>query len=778
MKKGNKEMIFSKKFICASAEYATYTKRVPAPAFRRSFTLSGAKSATLTVCGLGFYELYVNGKRITRGRLSPYIANPDDVLYYDSYDILPYLSDGENVIGVMLGNGVLNSIGGQIWKFDEAPFRSAPKFALCFEAERDGGERIVFDASEGFLWARTPIIFDDLRIGEFYDARAELGAWSSVGYDANEWKAPISAEAPHGICRLCDVPPIVKTYELKPCSVHRGKITHLPNVDERLPKLPYPEGEENREGYIYDFGVNAAGVVRLNIKGAKCGQKIVLQFAEKLAEDGGIDLRSSFYLPIALNHRDIYICRGGDEVYTPTFTYHGFRYCLVTGIDESQAIEELLTYEVMNTDLALRSHFRCSDEVANRIWDAAIVSDLANFYHIPTDCPQREKNGWTGDMSLSAEQMMMALTAQKSLSEWLFDLRLTMHEDGTLPGIVPTNNWGYCHGPAWDNVIVTLPYYIWLYSGDKDVLRDNADAMLRYLKYMITRIREDSLVDYGLGDWCEIESAYPVRTPGVVSGTFTCIDYCAKAEKIFSLLEMADAAELAHTAYERLRNAARAELIDTDACEVKCRSQTGQAMAIYYNVFDECEKAGAAERLVEIINADGGSVTCGILGMRVLFHVLSDYGYTSLAYKMITKPSFPSYGYMIACGATALWEKIHRFEEQSPSLNHHFFGDVISWFMKNLVGIRVNPNECDVNEILVAPKLIPELSYAKGDYTAPNGRVEIEWKRNGGEALLRYSIADGVHARLSLSDTYLTEQGSNEMPLAGTGELKLINKQA
>ncbi len=767
-------MTFSKKFISASAEYATYTERVPAPAFRRSFMLNGAKNASLTICGLGFYELYVNGKRVTRGRLSPYIANPDDVLYYDSYDLLPYLNDGENVIGVMLGNGILNSVGGEIWKFDEAPFRSAPKLALSFEAECEGGERVCFDATDGFVWARTPIIFDDLRIGEFYDARAELGDWSSVGYDASAWKEPIEAEAPRGICRACDVPPIVKTYELTPRSIHKGKITHLPEVDERLPKLPYLDGEENKEGYIYDFGINAAGAVRLNIKGARCGQKIVLQFGEKLAEDGGIDLRSSFYLPVALNHRDIYICRGGDEVYTPTFTYHGFRYCLVTGIDDSQATNELLTYEVMNTSLSVRAHFRCSDEVANRIWDAGIVSDLANFYHIPTDCPQREKNGWTGDMSLSAEQMMLAFTAEKSLCEWLFNLRLSMHEDGTLPGIVPTNNWGYCHGPAWDNVIVTLPYYIWLYSGDEQVLRDNADAMLRYLRYMITKIRENSLVDYGLGDWCEVGSAYPVRTPGVVSGTFTCIDYCAKAEKIFTHLGMCDAATLAHTTYERLREAARKELIDLDNCHVKCHSQTGQAMAIYYGIFDECEKMRAAERLVEIIHEDGDSVACGILGMRVLFHVLSEYGYTSLAYKLITKPQFPSYGYMIACGATSLWETFHRFEEQSPSLNHHFFGDVISWFMKNLVGIRVNPYERDANEILLSPHFIPELSYAKGDCIAPRGKVELSWERKVEAVMLNYSIADGVHATLALTDGYTTEQGETQMPLAGVGTLALI----
>ncbi len=174
-------MTFLKKFVCASTEYATYTERVPAPAFRRSFVLDGAKNASLTICGLGFYELYVNGERVMRGRLSPYIANPDDVLYYDSYDLLPYRNDGENVIGVMLGNGILNSVGGQIWKFDEAPFRSAPKLALSFEAECEGGERVRFDATDGFVWARTPIIFDDLRIGEFYDARAELGDWSSVG---------------------------------------------------------------------------------------------------------------------------------------------------------------------------------------------------------------------------------------------------------------------------------------------------------------------------------------------------------------------------------------------------------------------------------------------------------------------------------------------------------------------------------------------------------------------------------------------------------------------
>ncbi len=747
-------MIFSPHFIAATADYSTYGYHIPAPAFRRTMTLGRVISASLTVCGLGFYEFYLNGRRLTRGHLSPYIANPDHAVYYDYYDLSNELAEGENVLGFVLGNGLQNCFGGSIWDLDQLPGRSAPKLALWFEAEGADGERITFDARNGFLWTASGILMDDLRAGEWYDARVLPLDWCTPGYipgsDACIWREPLPAETPKGAPRLANLDPILPSKTLAPVSIRPGRIGRMAEVDPSLPSYPIPEDEQ--AGYMYDFGLNAAGLCRLRIRNAAPGQRLTFIFGEKLTSDGDLDLHSLFYLPTAYSQRDIYICRGdGEEIYMPSFTYHGFRYCLVTGLRPEQATPDLLAYVVMNTALGTRATFSCSDEIANRLWDATVVSDRSNFYHVPTDCPQREKNGWTGDASLSAEQMLLALTPERNLREWLCQIRAAMRDDGTLPGIVPTGGWGYGHGPAWDNVIVNLPYYIWLYRGDTSVLQENAGAILRYLGYIESRMDERGLVDYGLGDWCPAGESC-VRTPTVVTSTLTCLDYCCKAEIVFAVLGQTEYATHAARVGGALRAAARAYLVDTETLTVCGHTQTAQALGIFHGLFAEKERTGAVSRLLTLIEeADGTFAGCGILGLRVLFHVLSEHGYADLAYRLITHTKFPSYGYMIACGATSLWETFHRYEDPSPSLNHHFFGDILSWFMRHVVGLQVNPHRRDPNEMRIAPAFIGALTYARGTYDAPAGRIALSWKRTDDGVDLFYTIPHGVHAELCLS---------------------------
>ncbi|MFA6948411.1 MAG: family 78 glycoside hydrolase catalytic domain, partial [Eubacteriales bacterium] len=419
-------MAFSTKFIAGTRDYTTFSHRVPAPFLRRSITLDASpEKAVLTLCGLGFYDLFVNGERITKGILAPYISNPDDVLYYDIYDIAKYLHEGENVLGFILGNGMLNCPGGEIWDFEKARYRSAPKLAMSLDIDGD-----IIEADESFRTAPSPIMLDDIRIGEFYDARCEIDGWAKPGFDDSNWRQALPAETPRGVCRICEADPIAPREEIKPVSVTRGAVNMDYAIRPNLPNVPFDGVEGDTEGWLYDFGVNAAGLCRLKIKGTP-GQKIVMQFGEEIGADGKLDLRGMSFLPHALNHRDIYICRGGEEeIYLPRFTYHGFRYCLVLGMTDAQATPDALTYIVYSSALNVNAQFSCSDEVVNRLWKAGIVSDLANFFYFPTDCPHREKNGWTGDAALSAEQMLVALSPERSYHEWLFNLRRAQNDAG------------------------------------------------------------------------------------------------------------------------------------------------------------------------------------------------------------------------------------------------------------------------------------------------------------------------------------------------------------
>ena len=348
--------MFSKKFVAATKEYSDYGTHIPAPYFRKKLMLTkNIKKAKIRICGLGFYELYVNTKRITKGLLAPYISNPDDILYYDEYDITDLLQYGRNVLGFLLGNGMLNSFGGNVWDFQLASYRSAPKLAFALELEYEDGNIAIIEADQSLKTHPSPILLDDLRCGEIYDARLEITDWNSQNFDDSTWENAIFAETPRGETRLCEAEPIGVLKTLKPVSIKKGHITYFPNCVEKVPVFALQN--ELKEGYIYDFGENLAGNIRLKIQGER-GQKVSLQFGELLADDGGLDLRAMHFQPQRYDHRITYYLKGeGVEEYTPTFTYHGFRYCMVSGISKEQATSELLTYEVMSSELKKKRRF-------------------------------------------------------------------------------------------------------------------------------------------------------------------------------------------------------------------------------------------------------------------------------------------------------------------------------------------------------------------------------------------------------------------------------------
>lgn len=770
--------MFSLKFISAGTAYSTFTEMVPAPCLRRTFTMdTPVQSASITICGLGFYEFYINGARLTKGLLAPYISNPDDILYYDAYDIAPYLREGKNTIAIMLGNGMLNCPGGDIWDMQLARYRSAPKAALSFEAALTDGSTLAFEADEQFVCAPSPIYYDDLRIGEFYDARNEHTGWTLPDFDDSDWFPAMHAETPRGECRLCTAEPIVVTGELKPITLRRASMGVVPDFRDTLPVVQPTGVEGQTEGWLYDFGVNAAGNIRLKIHGQR-GQKIVMQFAEELDADGNLDLRGMNFLPQALNHRDIYICKGdGEELYTPHFAYHGFRYCLVLGLEDTQATPELLTYLVMNSDLRSMGDFSCSDPILNQIQQCTRVSDLANFYYFPTDCPHREKNGWTADAALSTEQMLLNFAPENSYREWLNNIRKAQREDGALPGIVPTSGWGFDwgNGPAWDCALVILPYYIWRLRGDTSIIRENAAAIMRYLHYITTRRDEDGLIHIGLGDWCHCTraGADDFKAPLELTDTLMCMDISRKAATLFAAVGMESQRAFAMAVHEEFRSAGRRHLIDHNTLTALGCCQSSQAMAIYYDLFDNAEKPEAFRVLLRLIEQNEGLMDVGVLGARILFRVLSEFGRSDLAYDMIVTERYPSYGYWMRHGATSLWENFHPEGANPSSHNHHFWGDVSAWMIEYLAGICLNPNENDVSCVHIRPRFVEKLNHISAHHTAPAGRISSEWTRDGEAILLRITIPEGCHGRILLEDGWQFDHGHRTLP-ARTGEYRII----
>ncbi len=752
-------MILSDSFIKANDALCDFDHHLPAPYFRRAFELPFTpEQAEITICGLGFYELTVNGENVTKGPLAPYISNPDDIRYYDSYDLTKHLKKGKNVIGVLLGNGFRNAFGGFVWDFQKASCRGPVTVALALEAKA-GEETFLLEADEQFKTHPSPITFNDLRMGCRYDARLELPNWDCADFDDSDWTPAMRAQTPAGMAKLCEADPIVVTHTLSPV-----EITHYDELPfaytSKHPNAEPIEETLHRDVYVYDFGVNTAGVTVLKING-KPGQRITIRHGEYL-QNGKFSVNTTIFSSatslkryLEYGQTDVFVCKGGEETFVPKFKYDGFRYAYVEGLTPEQATPDALTYLVMNSDLEVRADFFCSDETLNKLFVMARRSDLANFYYFPTDCPHREKNGWTGDAAVSAEHMLLNLRASKSLCEWLANVRAAQREDGALPGIVPTGGWGFKwgSGPAWDIVSVYLPYYIYLFDGDVNVIRENAPMILRYLQYARTKRDERGLVAYGLGDWVDPFKRIKgyISSPLHFTDSAVIFDYAQKAAFLFDVIGMENEAEYARALARDMRASIRKHLIDPATLTVAGDCQTSQAVALAYGIFDEAEIPAAQKKLVEIIHRDGDVNACGMLGLRYVFHELSKAGETDLAIKIITSTERSCYGSWVKRGATSLLENFPFFEDgiEVSSFNHHFLGDFVSWQIRELGGIKINPTVTDPASFEISPKFAKSLTHATATYlSAAREELKTEWKREGDTITLRVNVPSDMHGEV------------------------------
>lgn len=723
-------MFFSDRFICATEEFSSYYKFVPSPYFRKEFELKNELTdAEITICGLGFYRLWINGQEITKGIIAPYVSNPDDIKYYDNYNIRDLLTAGKNVIGIQLGNGMLNNPGGEIWDFEKAAFRRSPVVAFTVEGITKNGEEIFIEADEDVLCADSPLYFDDYRSGERYDATKEIKGWNEPKFDASHWKKALSTVPPKGEKRLATAEPVRPTGEvLTAISVKKGSIADDYRIHNKMAYIEPLEHSGMREGYIYDFGVNKAGVPLLKIKGEK-GQRIELQFGEFLDENGDLTYRNINFFPEEYSQRDVFICSGAEDTFMPYFTYHGARYCIVTGINEEQATKELLSFVVCNSDLSDTASFTCSDETANKLYEMCKVSDLANFCYFPTDCPHREKNGWTGDIALSSEHMLMMYSCEKSLSEWMANVRASQLPDGQLCAIIPTTGWGFGTGPSWDCFVAYVPYYTYIYKGDKSILRDNCECIYRYILWAESTRNEKGLVKHGLGDWCPVGGNDCIKASKEFTSNVNFLDTLKKSAFIFGVLGEESKKEYAERLYSEIRSAVRREFVDEKSCIADTDCQTSQSMAIYYDIFNEDEKERAFKHLLDVIHENNDFLDFGILGARIMFHLLSDYNEGDIAYKMITRPEWPSYGHFIEQGLTSLPESFFPDFDECDSLNHHFFGDISNWFISRIAGIRYNSDSKSPDKVIVEPSFIEKLSFASASLKTPSGEISVHWER-------------------------------------------------
>jgi alpha-L-rhamnosidase len=696
----------------------------PSPLLRKTFHIAQTPvNAKLVIAGLGYYEAECNGNRIGNRVLDPAFTDYEDRVLYVCYDLKDRLETGDNVLGVHLGNGWYNMHTRATWNFDRAPWRDAPKVrAFLHMTFADGSQQIV--ATDSTWQANTgPLVYDSIRQGEVYDARLEWPGWTLADFDASAWPAAQIVRPPKGIPDAQVMPPMRVTETLVPQSITQPQ----PGI------------------YVVDMGCNLAGWARISVSGP-AGTKIKLRYSERLDPDGMINqTRNSRYMMQGAFQTDIYILKGeGKETWEPRFTYHGFRYVELTGWP-GELTSEMIQGRFVHTDFESTGEFECSNPLLNSIYELTDRSYRSNFHGYPTDCPQREKNGWTGDAHLAAEQAMFNYQNLNAYDKWCRDLWDARTALGDLPGIVPTGGWGYsrANGPGWGSAAVLIPWYLYQYSGDKQFLRDHYDLMKGYVDFLHSEF-PDHIVRMGRGDWVFLHT----RTPSEVTSTALYYHNTGLLAKTAAVLKTGEEKKYQDLA-ANIRRAFHDAFYQGQGRYANA-GQTAQSVSLFYGLVPDSLEDDVAQKLAEAVHKAEDHIDCGILGAKALFQTLSDHGYHELAYTVATQPDFPGYGDWIAQGATTLWED---WPDKEGSLNHVMLGDIVTWFFRSLAGINSDPGQPGFRHVIIQPRPVPDLSFVKAETMTPFGSLKCHWKQTKSLFELNVTLPPNSTATVIMPDS-------------------------
>lgn len=697
---------------------------LPSPIFRKVIALGKPIArATLFISGLGFMECHLNGQRVGNHVLDPVVTRYDRRAQYVSYDITHLLTSGPNVLGVILGNGWYNCQTNVVWDLEKAAWRDYPKLLLQAQILFTDGttETIVSDTS--WKVSEGPIVFDALRNGETYDARRERDGWLEPGYDDRDWMSVKIVSSPGGIISSQQQPPCKVMQTLAPMA-----------ITEVTPGV-----------FVYDLGQNIAGWAQLTVSGP-AGTEVTLRYAEKVSANGDIDPANiNMFCKTGDFQTDRFILKGvGTEVWEPRFTYHGFRYVQMTGFPGTPTLDNLRG-RVVHTAFEDAGSFACSNVLLNRIQECTRWSYRGNFVGIPTDCPQREKNGWTGDAQLVAETGLFNFTPAAAYSQWITDFADEQRPSGQLPGIIPTAGWGYNwgSGPAWDSAYLLIPWYIYQYCGDTRILSDHYDGMKRYVDFM-TSMSTDHLVTFGLGDWCAVAKERMPSTKLTSSGYYyTDCRILAAVARLLGKQEDADSyAALA----DQIRLAINEACYDPATGCYDNGGQTAQGCALFQGFVADDAREQVLARLVRAVEERDGHPDFGILGSKYVLNALTECGRADLAYTIVTQTGFPSWGYWLAHGATTLWEDW----QGNASLNHIMFGDISAWMFKTLAGIAPNPAHPGFKQFMIHPHILGDLTWVRAEHTTMYGTIRCAWKLTDEQFTLHLTVPGNCQAQVSL----------------------------
>jgi len=718
---------------------AEFYKDDPAPLLRKDWTLSKeVKSARLYISGLGYYETYINGKKVGDHLMDPGWTSFGKTVLYNTFDVTEFLQQGENTWGIILGNGFYNPIPMPIFR----PLREfltigRPEVIGQLEVTYTNGEIDIVPTDLTWKTIPGPILRNNVYLGELYDARAEVPGWNTPGTDLSKWKPVALAKAPTGTLKPQMQPPIRERSVLKPV-----------NMTETRP------GE-----FVFDMGQNFAGVVRLKVKG-EAGAKIVIRYGEDVYSDGSLNVMTTVAgqhkqvwganysldgAPPTAWQQDVYITKGeGEEIWEPRFTFHGFRYVEITGFPGRPNMDTIEGIRLCS-DLEKVGDFACSDDVVNRIHKAVEWTFLSNVFSVESDCPGREKLGYGGDIANVTDAFCYLFDMHNFYSKTVYDHRDAARPSGAMTETAPymgiaDAGFGDGSGPiGWQLGFCVAMKKLYDYYGDIRIIADNYDVLKKQVEFLRNYAKDkDNIIDRCLGDHESLDLTRPVP----VTATAHYYHHVILIQEFAELLGKAEDAKT----YAKLAEEIKASFIkhfykEGGICDNNL--QTGQSFALFYNLIPEGKQDEAFRQLIRILDRDNNHIRTGIFATPMILKVLTWNGRADLAFRLVSNRDFPGWGYMIQHGATTIWET-WAYSDNVYSHNHPMFGSVNEWFFRALLGI--NGMEPGFSKVEIFPKTVDGLTWAKGSYNCIKGKIAVDWKRTDKGLSLNVEIPAGVEA--------------------------------
>jgi len=710
-----------------------FYKDDPAPMFRRAFAVTKKiRSARLYISGLGYNEPSLNGKKVGDALLDPAWTDYSHTVFYSVYDVGQQLRAGNNVLGVLLGNGWYNPLPLRFWgrlNFREALTIGRPKVLANLRIVYTDGTVETIATDERWQTADSRILRNNVFLGERIDGRIVAAHWGPV----------IGVPAPGGRLVAAMMPPI---------TVRQQTVSRV--VAEPLPRV-----------YLFDLGENFAGVVRMRVRG-RAGQEIRLKYGEILQADGQVNglttvagqIKEMWHLnggpgaPPTAYQEDVYICRGDSvEEFQPHFTFHGFRYVQVTGLERRPAPADLVGLR-LNTNVLRTGTFECSDTLLNHIQAVVENTFLSNLFSVQSDCPGREKQGYGGDIVATADAFMYNLDMSCFYPKTLHDFADAVRPNGGMPECAPYNGiadegFGEGTGPiGWQLAFPFLQRELYTFYGNRRVVEEQYGRTVRVVELLRSKAG-DGLIDHGIGDH---EAVNPKHVP-LTSGAFYYGHVKLLAE-LAGLLGKREEERRWLLLADSVRDRFNLRYLQADGGRYDSgANQTTQVFPLWWGLAKDDQKSfGELVRLIE--DSCKGHLSTGIFGTKMLWDVLRRADRNDLAYKIATQREFPGYAYMMDHGATTLIESWGLTDQNS--WDHPMFGSVSEWFYRGLAGINPAEDAYGMNRLRLRIQRIEGLRHVRASVATVRGEVASEWEWSGGVLKWRIRLPPNVRAEVDV----------------------------